>query len=99
MERSEAIEALADCVQTIRYGYVYSDNSAAADHTAEAVRTILEEREPEHKARFDRYVFARIASNDSAHYTEDQIAQHALDFMLAADKRWGEYTKGGQDAD
>ena len=53
------------------------------------------------KARYDRYVCA-VASgclSDNHDCTSvDGMAEIALNIMLAADKRWEEYTKGGEDA-
>jgi hypothetical protein len=50
--------------------------------------------EQDHKARYDRYVCA-VASGHVFESSEG-IAERALSLMLAADKRWEEYTKGGQ---
>ena len=51
----------------------------------------------EDKARFDRYVCAVISgilSNGRVVPDTYLIAEDALQQMLAADKRWEEYTKG-----
>ncbi len=55
------------------------------------------------KARYDRYVCAALSGNTVRHpdlrMDAEEIANKAMDAMLAADKRWEEYTKGGNDAE
>lgn len=55
------------------------------------------------KARYDRYVCA-VASGEYSRHPDmvqgsEVIAMNALLLMLAADKRWEEYTKGGSDGE
>ncbi len=51
------------------------------------------------KARYDRYVCAVIGSSSYESLTYDEVADYGLKQMLAADKRWEEYMKGGEDAE
>jgi hypothetical protein len=51
------------------------------------------------KARYDRYVCAVIASHPDPDMAVNEVAEWAIQLMLAADKRWEEYTKGGNDDD
>jgi hypothetical protein len=55
------------------------------------------QRNEEAKARFDRFVCAVAQADVHGDLSEDEIAEQGLNLMLAADKRWEEYVKGGQD--
>jgi len=50
------------------------------------------------KSRFDRYVCAVASGNSTRHpdlmMDVAEISEWAIQLMLAADKRWEEYTKG-----
>jgi len=53
------------------------------------------------KSRFDRYVCAVASGNSTRHpdlmMDVAEISEWAIQLMLAADKRWEEYMKGGED--
>jgi len=55
------------------------------------------------KSRYDRYVCAVASGNSTRHpdlmMDVAEISEWAIQLMLAADKRWEEYTKGGEDVD
>jgi hypothetical protein len=50
------------------------------------------------KSRYDRYVCAALSGNTVRHpdlrMDAEEIANKAMDAMLAADKRWEQYTNG-----
>lgn len=92
MERSEAIHHLREVANDIRHGThkYYAAPQIEADLIDEAADLLCGE---DPKARYDRYVCAVAQSDVHGALSEGDIAEQALNIMLAADKRWEEYTK------
>ena len=106
MERSEAITLLCEVATYVGNGSKFSDAKKIGAQMFEAIQTLSDANPPirrqfairtDPKSRYDRYVCAVIASHPDPDMAVNEVAEWAIQLMLAADKRWSEYTKGGDD--
>lgn len=101
MERSEAISTLKEAFDMLIDDTPWIMPRTAKSLIAEAIDVLMQgETTEDPKARFDRFVCAVAQADVHGDLSEDDIAEQALNIMLAADKRWEEYaatTKGGED--